>query len=199
MYILGVTGGIGSGKSEVCRYLEKKYGAAVLIADEIAKAAIEPGTKCYEGLKEIFGDEYFLKDGRLDRKKAGERAFKDEDILRQMNELIHPAVHDMIEERLERARGENRSLVVIEAAILLESGYGEICDETWYVCADVDERIRRLVDARGITRERAEAIMKNQLRDVEFRKLCDHTLDNGGDFSDTERRIDARVATRFGL
>ncbi len=199
MYIIGITGGIGSGKSEVCRYLEEKYNATVFIADDISRAVTEPQGVCYQGLRQLFGEEYFLSDGKLDRKKAGEKAFKDESVLKAMNALIHPVVYELIEEGLKKARVEKRPLAVIEAAILIESAYVDICDEIWFVYAEHKERIRRLVDIRGITRERAEAIMNNQLSDEEFKKGCAYTLKNSGDFADTKKRIDERLSKRFGL
>lgn len=194
MKVIGLTGGIGSGKSEVCRYLKNKYGAEIMMADDVAHEVTEPGSKCWERLKELFGDDYFLEDGSLDRKKAGALAFRQPEILQKMNEIIHPAVWDEIQERLAKAKKAEKKLAVIEAALLVGSRYREICHEFWYIYADRKTRIKRLAESRNISEEKALDVMKNQLSDEEFKAACEFTADNSGDFADTAKQIDEHLS-----
>lgn len=194
MKVIGLTGGIGSGKSEVCRYLKNKYGAEIMMADDVAHEVTEPGSKCWERLKELFGDDYFLEDGSLDRKKAGALAFRQPEILQKMNEIIHPAVWDEIQERLAKAKKAGKKLAVIEAALLVGSRYREICHEFWYIYADRKTRIKRLAESRNISEEKALDVMKNQLSDEEFKAACEFTADNSGDFADTAKQIDEHLS-----
>ena len=194
MKVIGLTGGIGSGKSEVCRYLKNKYGAEIMMADDVAHEVTEPGSKCWERLKELFGEDYFLEDGSLDRKKAGALAFRQPEILQKMNEIIHPAVWDEIQERLAKAKKAGKKLAVIEAALLVGSRYREICHEFWYIYADRKTRIKRLAESRNISEEKALDVMKNQLSDEEFKAACEFTADNSGDFADTAKQIDEHLS-----
>lgn len=194
MEVIGLTGGIGSGKSEVCRYLEKKYGAEIIMADDVAHEVTGPGTDCWKQLKYLFGEEYFLEDGSLDRKKAGALAFRRPEILSQMNGIIHPAVWDEIQKRLAEAEKSGKRLAVIEAALLVGSRYRQICREFWYIYADRTVRIKRLKESRNISEEKAADVMKNQLSDEEFRAACEFTADNSGDFADTAKQIDEHLS-----
>ena len=193
MEIIGITGGIGCGKSEVCRYLRERYGAEVIMADDVGHEVTRPGTKCCERLKELFGDGYFLEDGSLDRKKAGALVFKRPELLKKMNDIIHPAVWDEINARLKTAQETGKELAVIEAALLVGSKYRQICSEFWNIYADRDVRIQRLIESRDITKEKALDVMKNQISEEEFKAGCDFTVDNSGDFKETARRIDERL------
>ena len=193
MQIIGITGGIGCGKSEVCRYLKEKYDAEIIMADDVAHEVTEPGTKCNESLRELFGDEFFLEDGRLDRKKAGTVAFKDPEILKQMNGIIHPAVWVEICGRLEKAKRGGKRLAIIEAALLVGSRYREICAEYWYIYAEKSVRLKRLTASRDISVEKALSVMDNQLSEGEFKAACDFTVDNSGEFGETARQIDEHI------
>ena len=194
MKVIGITGGIGCGKSEVCRYLQKKYDAEIIMADDVARDVTRPGTSCHGKLIELLGDDCFLEDGSLDRKKTGAVAFKNPDILHAMNDIIHPAVWDEIQKRLKEAQEAQKKLAVIEAALLVGSSYREICSEFWYIYADKDVRIERLMQSRKMEPDRVLDIMKNQPTEEEFRNACEFTLDNSGDFSATSAMIDKRIA-----
>lgn len=194
MRIIGITGGIGSGKTQVCSYLEEKYGAVVLTADDIAHKVTKPGTSCIRQLHQFFGREYFLPDGSMDRKKIGTVAFASPILLERLNSIIHPAVYDEIKKHLRIAEAEGKNLVLIEAALLIGTAYRDLCDEFWYVYAREDVRIRRLQEGRSISEERARSVMKRQLSEAEFRRGCDYLLDNSGTFMQTAEEIDKRLA-----
>ncbi len=194
MIVIGITGGIGCGKSKVCRYLKDKYGAEILTADTIAHEVIEPDGEAYEAYYSLFGEECLLPDGRFDRKKIGDRAFKDPELIRRMNSIIHPAVERTIIRRIRQAETEGKDVCVIEAALLIEAGYRGICREYWYIYADLPTRISRLLQSRDITEEKIESIVQRQQTEEVFRRECEFTIDNSGDFADTAEAIDTRIS-----
>ncbi len=193
MIVIGITGGIGCGKSRVCRYLKDKYGAEILTADTIAHEVIEPDGEAYEAYYNLFGEECLLPDGTFDRKKIGDRAFKDPELIRTMNSIIHPAVEKTIIKRIRQAEMEGKDVCVIEAALLIEAGYRDICREYWYIYADLPTRVSRLLESRDITEEKIESIVQRQLAEEVFRRECEFTVDNSGDFADTAKAIDTRI------
>jgi len=195
MIIIGITGGIGSGKSLVCEYLEKEYDACVLMADDVGHEVMAPDGCAYPALKELLGEQYVKEDGTFDRKKIGDRAFKEPELLQKMNAIIHPAVHETIAERLSKAEKEGCQIGVIEAALLIEADYRDLCTEYWYVHTDALIRRKRLLASRDLTTEKIEDIMSRQLDDDTFRKECEFELENGDDFEQTKMRIDERIKT----
>lgn len=196
MKIIGITGGIGCGKSTVCEYLKNKYDAEIILADNVGHEVTEPGTDCNRELQKLFGANCFYSDGSLNRKIIGDIAFRDPQILQKMNSVIHPAVWDEIIKRFEAARAGGKRLAVLEAALLIESKYVDICDELWYVYADKDSRMKRLLSSRDITEGKVNHIIKRQLSEDEFRKNCDFIIDNTKNFQKTAIEIDSRLAER---
>ncbi len=194
MYTIGVTGGIGAGKSEVLAYLEKKHGARVIRLDDISRGLLVPGTDAYERTAELLGRDILLADGSVDRGKVAERIFGDENLRTKLDEILHPAVKAEAVRLMEQAREEGCALFVIEAALLIEDHYDAICDELWYIYAGETTRYSRLVSSRGYSRRRIEETMARQLSDREFREHTDFTLDNDGRFEETAKRIDSRLA-----
>ena len=198
MVIIGITGGIGCGKSEVCRELKNRYGAFTIIADEIGHDLLKAGSECFEDLKELLGEEMIGPDGNFDRKKVGNLAFADPSVLEKMNEIIHPAVLDKIFDLLDLAESRKRRLAVIEAALLLEAGYKQYCHDVWYIYASEKTRIRRLKESRGLDDKKIRDIISSQLSEEEFRNGCDFTIDNDLDFDITAMQIRERLAS-FGI
>ena len=186
---IGITGGVGSGKSEVLRFLEETYGAVILMADSIGHEQMEPGTCGYEEIKKAFGPGILAADGTIDRKALGAVVFPDSEKLARLNGIIHPNVARVIEERLREAEKEGRELAVVEAAILLETGLDRLVDELWYIYADREVRIRRLMAGRGYTREKCLDIMGNQMDEASYRNACDVIIDNSNDWEETVHAI----------
>lgn len=182
MKVIGVTGGVGAGKSMVLEILEKEYGAVLLPADEIGRRLMEPGAACYGPVIKKFGEAVRGTDGRLDRRKISDMVFGNTEALKLLNEIIHPAVRSEIEYRLEKGRNGNHpvQISVIESAILLEAGYEDICDEIWYVYASEETRIGRLMKNRGYTRERCIRVMENQMKEAGFRERAAAVIENEG-------------------
>lgn len=192
MKVLGITGGVGAGKTTVLNYMENRYGARVIQADQVAHRLMEPGQICHQRIAASFGTQILREDGTIDRGKLGAQVFENREKLRRLNELVHPAVKEWIRREIEKSRREAKTpFLVIEAALLIEEHYEEICDELWYVRADTEVRLRRLMESRGYTRERSRSVMANQLPDEVFRRHCQFVVDNGGDIvENTYEQID---------
>ncbi len=191
---IGVTGGIGAGKSELLQYIKRHYLCEIYLADEVAHTVKEPGTECFERLKALLGEGILGADGRIDRGVMAERIFRDAELLERVNEIVHPAVRRFLLERLGEARKDPRTeLFFVEAALLIEAGYREILDELWYIYADRDVREQRLRRSRGYSGEKIRNIMDRQLAEEAFRRSCDFVIDNSGRLEDSYRQIDKKL------
>lgn len=194
MIVIGITGGVGCGKSEVLRYLKEKYQAQVLLADEVANELKEPGMPCYQPVVDCLGAEILDADGRIDKGKMAQVIFSDKEKLRQINEIIHPAVRRYIEQEIERQRKIKMfGFFFLEAALLIEEHYDQLLDEMWYVYATEEVRRMRLMQSRGYSQEKITSIMSKQLTEQQFRQHCAFVLDNSGDFEDTKKQIDEKM------
>ena len=192
MRVLGITGGVGSGKSEVLRYLEDEYGAYVCQMDETAKELQRSGTACFRQIVAQFGERVVGSDGELDRAELGRIVFGDSGALHALNAIVHPAVLRWVREDIERKRTEGRSLYVVEAALLTETG-GELCDELWYIYTKERVRRERLKCSRGYTDEKITQMIASQPAEERFRAACTVVIDNSGDFEDTKRQIGEKL------
>ncbi len=186
MKIIGITGGIGSGKSVVLDLLKEQYHAYVVETDTLAHRLMEPDGNLYPEIISAFGRDILAADGLIDRKKLGSIVFKDEEQLALLNRIVHPGVKDYIFSDMDEKRKEGKiSLYVIESAILIETGLGDICDECWYVYVEKEERIRRLILGRGGTKEKWLEVMARQQSDAFYRDKCEHTVNNSGNVENT--------------
>lgn len=190
MKTIGITGGVGSGKTLVLEYLKEKYDAQIMIADKVAHELEEPGQACYNELVARFGDAILQEDGRIDKAKFAAVLFSGEENRRFVNEVIHPAVKKKVFRSIEEAKQGNRDYFVLEAALLIEDGYLEILDEIWYIHADIDVRSMRLKESRGYSDEKIKGIMASQLQEEEYRKYCHRVITNNGNPSEVKRQID---------
>lgn len=193
MKIIGVTGGVGAGKSTVLNYLEKRYGAKLILADLVGHEVMEPGHEAYEQVVKVFGREIVSEDKTIDRKALGAIVFADEKKRMILNRIIHPAVRQEILRRLEEAELLHLSYVVVEAALFLEENYDAFCDETWYIYTDEKIRRQRLKESRGYSDERIDQIFRSQKTHEEFQKRCLFMIDNNGSEEETFRQIDRRM------
>ncbi len=187
---LGVTGGIGSGKSTVCRLLEA-LGARVFYADEEAKRLMTEDPTLRRAIVEVFGPESYLPDGRLNRSYLAERVFRDPEALRRLNALVHPRVLAVFEQAREQAAREQVPLLVLEAALLFESGADRLVDHVLVVDAPEAERIRRVVARDGVTPEQVRARMQHQLPPEELRRRADFVLENTGALETLRTQVEA--------
>ena len=191
MKVIGVTGGVGAGKSLLLAYLEEKYGACVVRTDELAQELIRPGTDLHGRLQELFrGKNAFDPEGGLIRTRAAELIFKDPTLRARMNDLVHPAVKtELIRQIADRKKEGRTPYFVVEAALLIEDGYKKICDELWYIYADENRRRDRLRKSRGYSDEKINAIFASQLSEELFRRNCTHVIDNSGSVEESYRQI----------
>ena len=194
MLFIGITGGIGAGKSELLTYIRKHYYCEIYLADEVAHLVKKKGTDCYAQLVELLGEEILGTDGEIDKAAMAGAIFGNPDILQKVNAIIHPAVQTYLMEKLRAAR-ENPEveLFFVEAALLIEAGYKGLVDELWYVYAREDIRRGRLAASRGYSEEKIAGIMHSQLSEEEFRKNCDFVIDNSGELADSFRQIDRKL------
>ena len=193
--VIGITGGVGAGKSEVLKLLEECSDSCILKADEAAHEV--ENRECRKKLTALLSEDILSGDGTIDKRRMAEKIFADESLLEKVNAIVHPAVKSYILSRIEEERKKGEAdYFFIEAALLIEDGYELICDELWYVYADEDVRRKRLKGSRGYCDEKTDSIMKAQNTDEVFRNHCSVVIDNSGDLSDTKRQIMAILSER---
>ena len=193
MKIIGVTGGVGAGKSTVLNYLETCYGAKLILADLVGHDVMEPGQEAYGQVVKAFGQEVVSADGTIDRKVLGAIVFADEKKRMILNHIIHPAVRQEILHRLKAAESEHLPYAVVEAALFLEENYDAFCDETWYIYTSEDNRRLRLKASRGYSDEKIDRMFAAQKSHEEFLERCQFVIDNNGSAEETHRQIDRRM------
>ena len=189
MKILGITGGVGSGKSKVLHFLEDEYGAVVCQLDEVAKELQKKGGVCYQKIIELFGTEIIGTDGELDRSRLAALIFQDVKMRQKLNGIVHPEVKKWVEQDIEEKKKRTVPLYVIEAALLPEAGYEDICGEMWYIYAKESVRRERLKQSRGYSDEKIARMMEAQSPERIFRSACQAVIDNSGAFDNTKRQI----------
>ncbi|MDE6624983.1 MAG: dephospho-CoA kinase [Lachnospiraceae bacterium] len=186
MKIIGITGGIGTGKSTVLDILREKHEAYIVEADKLAHKLMSSGYSVYREIVGVFGEEILTEEGEIDRTILGRLVFGSPESLDRLNRIVHPAVKEFILQDIRKKEEEKTTpLYVVEAALLIEDGYRAVCDELWYVYTEREERIRRLISGRGGNREKWEQIMKNQSADGFYFANCDVVIDNGKSIEDT--------------
>lgn len=183
MKFIGITGGIGAGKSTVLSFIQEKYSARVVLADQLAAELTGPQGRCFPLVKEAFaGENIVTPEGGLNRAKMAELIFSDEEKRARMNAIVHPAVKEEILSLAERERRAGTyQYLFFEAALLLEDGYDLLCDQLWYIYAGEETRRRRLRENRGYTDEKIQAIFARQLPEKTFRSRCQVVIDNDGE------------------
>ena len=193
MITIGITGGVGAGKSTVLDFLAEKYQAYVMKADEIGHLVMEPGQECYEPVIALFGKQIIKDDKTIDSRQVSDVVFSHPDMLERLNEIIHPAVKRYIRRQMELKRQQGQKICVVEAALLLEDHYQEFCDTIWYIHTDQEIRIRRLMENRGYTREKSISIIASQAPEEFFRANADYVVVNNTDLKETWQQIEEGI------
>lgn len=194
MRMIGITGGVGSGKSQVMCWLRENQPGEYLEADKIAHRLMARGGACYEAVLKLFGEEILDGDGQLDRRKMGERVFREPKLREQLNAIVHPAVKEFVRRAAEAAVNRGEKFLFLEAALLIEEKYDEICDELWYVYAEEKVRRERLRSSRCYSEQKMDEMMASQLPEEEFRRHCCFVLDNSGSFQETVQQLKQRMS-----
>ena len=184
--IIGITGGVGAGKSTVLTVLREDFGARVILADLVAHDLMEPGKEGLARVVEALGDSFLLPDGSVDRKALAEIIFRDASALDTMNRIIHPMVWETI---TKEALSCEEKLVIVEAAVFDTAPQG-LFDEMWYVYTTKENRILRLMESRGYTKEKCENIIAKQDTEEMYRSRCQRVIDNNGTAEDTKVQIE---------
>jgi dephospho-CoA kinase len=188
MKIIGLTGGIASGKSLVATILVKK-GVTVIDADQLARRVVEPGTEPYNKIIETFGENIVCSDSTIDSKALGTIIFHDPDARKQLERITHPAIKILAEELLEEEKRKGTSIVFYVVPLLLEAGMSSTVDEVWVVCVDEEKQIERLMKRDGIPREEALRKIAAQMPLDEKAAYADVIIDNNGLPEETARSI----------
>ncbi len=194
MRIIGITGGVGSGKTQILNYLKERTNCRVIVADRVAHELEEPGGTCYEQIVALLGQEILAEDGKINKAGMAAKIFEDRKLLMRVNGIIHPAVKDYIRKAIteEREKAEIDYLF-IEAALLIEDGYDEIVDEMWYIHTDEQVRRERLKSSRGYSDEKIDSIMKEQLTEKDFFSYCSVVIDNSRTLQSAFEQIDEKL------
>lgn len=187
MFIIGITGGIGCGKStvaDICR----KAGVPVIDADELSRTATAPGGVAIDELREQFGDRVISADGGLDRKVMAGLAFKNHRALDQLSAIVHRHVVDMMQEQVEKLTRLKTRACVLDVPIPVKNGFLDVCDQVWVVWASDETRVERL-HRRGMDDDEARRRMRMQMTREEYTALADHVIENDGDLDRLERIV----------
>ena len=192
--IIGITGGVGAGKSAILDYIGESYNARVIFSDNVANDIKKKGYPAYDELIRILGKDILDEDGEIDKKKMAAAIFGDEKLLTAVNNILHPAVNTFIINIIDSEREKSElDFVFVEAALLIENGYKRFVDELWYVYADEDTRRSRLKASRGYSDEKIDNIFDSQLDDKTFRENADFVIDNSGTLDDAKKQIDNKI------
>ena len=191
--VLGLTGGVGAGKSRILELFSHDYGAQVIQADLVARKLEDPGQPGLTGLVSLFGTGILQKDGTLDRKGFADRIFGNPEALKRVNALIHPLTWNEIKRQIRESSAE---LIVVEAALFDERSR-EVCQYLLYVDTQDEIRIQRLMENRGYSREKCLDILKNQADRNDFLKLADFVIDNSGSLEESRLQI-RRILKKTG-
>lgn len=187
MILIGLTGGIGSGKSEVARLLTAR-GAELIDADLIVRELQQPGAEVYEKMVELFGQEVVGADRALDRAAIAKKVFTDESLLKTLNQLIHPIVRRVMNERVESFRSSDK-VVVLDIPLLVENPR-EGLDGVLVVDLDAELAVKRLVEQRNMNADDARARIAKQATREQRLAIANHVIDNSGDRDELSRKVD---------
>ncbi len=193
MKIIGVTGGVGAGKSTVLNMLKELCHCTVIMADDVAKDLMQYGHELSEDAIRLFGENAYSEDGSLNRIHLAECIYQDHSLLETWNGIVHPATNLKIKQMIDSAKTQGYDFVFVEAALLIENHYEEICDEIWYVYAPFEVRSNRLQSDRGYSLEKVKQIDATQLSEEEFRKHSQFVIHTGVDFDYTRLQLEKRL------
>jgi dephospho-CoA kinase len=192
--VIGITGGIGAGKSLVLDYIKANYRSRVLLTDEIGEEVVAPGGMCYTRLKQMLPREAFDKNGYMNREAVSKLIYDDPGLRQKMNDLIHPAVGIYLVTEIDKEKKHGLlDFVIIESALYDGSGFATLCNEVWSVNADLDIRKKRLMESRGYNEEKVDSIFASQANYDKMRKSLPVQIDNNGDSEKTYAQIDAEM------
>ena len=180
--VIGLTGSIGTGKSEAARQLEA-LGASIISADQVGHEAYTPNTEAWEQVVDAFGDDILQDDGEIDRRKLGAVVFSDPGQLEKLNQIMHPRMARMVADKIEELRDQGGEVVVVEAALLFEAGWDSLVEEVWVTDSTEQVVIERLKQRNGMSEEEARKRISSQMGRTERLERSDYVIENSGDMA----------------
>lgn len=186
--VIGLTGGMGSGKSTVSQYLAE-LGAVVIDADKVGHEAYEPNTETWKELVKTFGKEIIAADKTIDRKKLGAIVFSNPESLNKLNGIVHPRMFEMMKQKITKARKEGAKVIVVDAAILFEANWTPLVEKVWVVVADEVNVVKRAVARTGLPEEQIRSRMRSQMSNEERIKRADMVIRNDGNMGDLRAKV----------
>ncbi len=197
MYRIGLTGGVGCGKSTVSSYL-KELGIPIIDGDLLAREAVTPGSDAMKKIKETFGEGVFTADGALDRRKVADLVFSDEEQRQKLNAIIHPFIWRRTQEELAKAEAAGAKAVVLDMPLLLEIGWHLRVEGVWVVYVPQEVQIARVMGRDGFTREQVLDRIGKQMSTENKLKYADVVIDNSGTVEETRAQVD-RALGNLGI
>ena len=198
MKVIGLTGGTGSGKGMVSAFLSEK-GLYIIDADKIAHKIILKGEKAYDELVEYFGEEILDENGEIIRRKLGTIVFADgKEKLEFLNKCTHKHIYEKIEEEINFAKKENKKAAIIDAPLLIEGDFINLCQMVWVVYADENVRIKRIMARDLITEKQAKDRISNQKSWEVYKSFANEIIDNSGDFEKTKQQLEKLLVSVLG-
>ncbi len=195
MLVIGLTGGIGTGKSEAARYMVS-LGAALIDADVVGHEAYTPHAEAWRRVVDAFGEGILQPNGEIDRRRLGAIVFSDPEQLARLNGIMHPLMARMVQERIDALEAGGAEVVVVEAALLYEAGWDSLVQEVWVTDSPEEAVIRRLSQRNGMSEEEARKRLSSQMSRPERLNRADIVIDNSEDVAGMQRAIDGLWAAR---
>ncbi len=188
MKVIGLTGGIGSGKSTVSQFLAE-LGAVVLDADKVGHEAFKPDTDAWREVVAVFGRQVLNPRGDIDRKKLGDIVFKSSESLSRLNRIMHPKMFEVVKAQLEDYRQQGVAVVILEAPLLVEAGWASLVDEVWVTVAPETAVLRRVKERTGLSEEEVLARIRSQLSSEERVKQADAVINTDCALDELRARV----------
>lgn len=190
MKVIGLTGGIASGKSTITNYIESK-GIPVIDGDKVSREVVMPDSEGLNKIREEFGEEYITAEGILDRKKLGNLVFNDPTMKEKLESILHPIIRKDFVKKIEKYRkNPENKFVLLDAALLIESKMTDLVDSLWLVYADQEIQVNRVMARDTVTEEEALAIINSQMPLLEKKQYADEVIENNKSFSYVFRKVD---------
>lgn len=194
MKVIGITGGVGCGKSMVLDLIKENFNAYIVKADDVARHVLDKGEEGYYKVLDFFGDEILDENSQINRNRLAEIVFNDSEKLGVLNGIVHPVVKENIKKEMSSIRSCGKfDYFIVEAALLFDDHYESFCDEVWYIYADYDVRVKRLIESRGYSLQKIAGIMGNQMSEEEFREKSDYVIDNSNGIEETLAQLKKKL------
>ena len=190
MIVIGLTGGIGTGKTQVSRIL-RGLGAEVINADLVGHEAYEPDSEAWHEVVDAFGQGVLAASREVDRRKLGAIVFSNPEALKRLNAIMHPRMYEMIRERIEGLRKQETDVTVVEAALLLEANWTSLVDEVWVTTSTEEQVLQRLRANYNLDEKAIRARVQSQQPQAELERAADVVIDNSGDLAQLRDQVEA--------